>query len=858
VKPNIRLTYLGAAFITILAGAAVMFLLMNMFAQDRVHSLTSEERLIIERTMERTGSQTSASIWQEEVSSGHAALSDLVRIAFTGTDYLLTGKNDAAFAVDLSYALYGTEADADIISDMLTAQSRVRVVEETLRSMQESYVPKTYESSPDTIGTTISSVQSDQPMQNEEGYGFGIRQVSGTIHIEGDQVRTDFYIDGDLRPGQLTISENDLGVQHFSMSWDTRRELPGSHNVTVLMRTSDGRGTILSGGTVEIPAFYELINDGVQKGSLPLGETDVWYKLDAKDRNAYINFVNLSGDIAVTLYDLYGNRIGRNDLPGAQIEVLRGKEQTLPASDDQDPYAGAYQNMFYARVQPGKNADVSAEITYLMVQSKEVAVDGEGTVLAVVSDVGAVPTPIATEPLPDGAVMETVTCKDLNQATLTYDAGDLSFLPINGRLADITFIPFGTEDVMSIYPSFSPGTDSYGFVSESGMSALTAQISCVEGYAAEVRVERESADGATAAMASDGSLSIAPSRNTIYMYVTDFDMNVHEYRLYLLSGNDAEGYDAQTLDLFPESYRSGLWLLHNLQPAYQFVPYDTGIAWTDLMTAEDYEDKNLSSGNYYPEWVREDSPVYDAPDWKAAKTEVVAYFLDPRNFFDPVSIFQFEKLSFDPSIHTIEGIRSMVRGSFLEASEPDYASILLTAGQESGASPYFLTSRIIQEMGLQGISELSSGTLPGYEGYFNFYNIGSTPDPDIENGALINGAKYAMWGREPLKEELNDEEIALLLPWTSADLAIRGGALWIASSYINIGQNTLYFQKFDVVTNEDGLFYHQYAQNVSMAYSEGKRYHEAYLSQDMLRSTFAFVIPVYLAMPEDYGYLPPK
>jgi beta-N-acetylglucosaminidase len=342
------------------------------------------------------------------------------------------------------------------------------------------------------------------------------------------------------------------------------------------------------------------------------------------------------------------------------------------------------------------------------------------------------------------------------------------------------------------------------------------------------------------------------------MYVTDFDKNTHEYRLYLLSGDDQEGYDTQTLDLFPASYRNGLWLLHNLQPSYQFVPYDTGIAWSDLMAAEDHEDKNLSSGNYYPEWVKEDSPVYDAPDWMTAKTEVVAYFLDPRNFLDPVSIFQFEKLSFDPSIHTVEGIKSMVRGSFLEAREPDYASILLAAGQESGASPYFLASRIIQEMGRDGISELSSGTLPGYEGYFNFYNIGSTPDPDIENGALINGAKFAMWGRDPLLEELLDEEKALLLPWTSADLAIRGGALWIASSYIDIGQNTLYFQKFDVVANDDGLYYHQYAQNVSMAYSESIRYHRAYLSQDMLRSTFSFVIPVYLTMPEDYGYLPPK
>ncbi len=103
---------------------------------------------------------------------------------------------------------------------------------------------------------------------------------------------------------------------------------------------------------------------------------------------------------------------------------------------------------------------------------------------------------------------------------------------------------------------------------------------------------------------------------------------------------------------------------------------------------------------------------------------------------------------------------------------------------------------------------------------------------------------------------ITPEEKAYLLPWTSPDLAIRGGARWIASSYVDIGQDTLYFQKFDVINNEDKLFSHQYAQNISMAYSEGIRYFRAYLSQDILASDFQFVIPVYLDMPMDYGILP--
>ena len=61
-------------------------------------------------------------------------------------------------------------------------------------------------------------------------------------------------------------------------------------------------------------------------------------------------------------------------------------------------------------------------------------------------------------------------------------------------------------------------------------------------------------------------------------------------------------------------------------------------------------------------------------------------------------------------------------------------------------------------------------------GYYNFYNIGSTPDPDIENGALINGARYSM-GRDPEDQEITEEESALLLPWDSVENAITGGAI---------------------------------------------------------------------------------
>ena len=52
------------------------------------------------------------------------------------------------------------------------------------------------------------------------------------------------------------------------------------------------------------------------------------------------------------------------------------------------------------------------------------------------------------------------------------------------------------------------------------------------------------------------------------------------------------------------------------------------------------------------------------------------------------------------------------------------------------------------------------------------------------------------------------------------------------------------------------MYKHQYAQNIAMASSEGVRYYTAYASQDMLDSSFVFIIPVYEDMPQDYGVIP--
>lgn len=855
MKNNLRISYLLlAAGILAAACLACVFLVLSMFSNTSRGIESEDLQAIVGRTAERTGNRDAAVVWEREIASGRASLSEYVRISFTGTKYLLEGKDDAAFAKDLSYAVYGSEDKAAGIQASLSDCSRVYAAEQALREINPDYV-REGKAAADKSGTRLLSVNLDQPLADSEGYGFGIRKASGRIELSGSDSRTDFYIDGNLRPVQFDLARDDSGQQTFSMIWDAGKEAPGTHSVKILLRTSDGRAVILSGGDIKIPSFTGLENGAIASGSIGEAGKESWYRFDAGDRNAYINFVDATGDLKVTLYDMYGNKIGTNDLPGITPEVLRGYAQTVPETDAADPYASGYGNIFYARVERGAGEVSVAKITYLMATTKEVAIDPDGNYLAVTSDAGAVPTPIPTGAVSDEEKNVSISCRDINGNSIAYAKSDLNFLPLNGNLVSLSFAD-DQGGALPIYPLFAPETKAYGYVSAAGIPSLKVAYSCTEGYAASITVEDEAEDQSIAPANADGTLPITASGNTIRIRIKDFDQNEHVYTLYLLSGADRNGYDTSTLNAFPESYRSGIWLLHSLNPAYTFVPYVTGLSWTEVMAAEDKKDKSLVSDTYNPAWVKDGSPVYDGSSWRAAKTEVVSYFLDPRNFLTPVYIFQFENLSFNPAVHTVDGVKSMVKNSFLDAADPDYASILLEAGSEAGISPYFLASRILQEMGRQGDSKLSSGTLPGYEGFYNFYNIGSTPNPDVENGALINGAKFAMKGSDAAGKALTEEEKAILLPWTSPDLAIRGGALWIAASYVDIGQNTLYFQKFDVINNEDGLYLHQYAQNIAMAYSESARYYRAYQSQNMLASPFVFSIPVYSDMPDAYGFIP--
>lgn len=293
---------------------------------------------------------------------------------------------------------------------------------------------------------------------------------------------------------------------------------------------------------------------------------------------------------------------------------------------------------------------------------------------------------------------------------------------------------------------------------------------------------------------------------------------------------------------FPESYRGSLRLLHSMYPEWVFVAVDTGLEWSTVLANEAIVGRNLVPRSSNKLWINTSDVDAngnqigrDGANWVAASPEIVAYYLDPRNFLNLSYIFQFESLSYVAGVQTIAGTENILAPTFMSSSntvtynetEYTFAEIFQAAAEASGASPYHLASRARQEQGVSGTT-LSSGSVAGYEGYYNFFNINAYTTSAAS--AVVNGAIHAK-----------------TQGWSSPYTAIVEGSHFIARAYISKGQDTLYFQKFNVVNRTDGLFIHQYMTNVVAAASEASTLRNAYSDYNL---PIVFNIPVYSNMPE--------
>ncbi len=348
-----------------------------------------------------------------------------------------------------------------------------------------------------------------------------------------------------------------------------------------------------------------------------------------------------------------------------------------------------------------------------------------------------------------------------------------------------------------------------------------------------------------------------------------------------LSGELEEMMAAQG---FPEDYKVKLREMHQKYPQWRFMAFHTGLDWNTVINAETAigtSPKNLLSRNKGAgwksyetaayNWVTDAHTIFDGTTWVAASRAAVEYYMDPRNFLNEAGIFQFEALEYQSLYQTREGVAKILENTPLGNASyaylddagnqvtKTYMDTFVEAAAATGVSPYHLASRVKQEVvGAKGLSDSVTGKVPGYEGFYNFFNVGAS---DSKTGqAVLNGLKYASAGTTYLR------------PWNNPYKAILGGATFLGESYINrsnpklagvapqtIGQvntgqqNTLYLQKFNVTPYS--TYNHQYMTNVEAPNAEAAKVAAGYKGT-LDAHPLVFSIPIYLNMPQTASPIP--
>lgn len=294
---------------------------------------------------------------------------------------------------------------------------------------------------------------------------------------------------------------------------------------------------------------------------------------------------------------------------------------------------------------------------------------------------------------------------------------------------------------------------------------------------------------------------------------------------------------------FPESYCSSLLVLHQKYPDWQFIAVPTGLDWNTVIENESVVGRNLvqnivndsrkSTDTMAYDWATNTWYGFDGASWVCASSEYIAYCMDPRNFLNEDYIFQFETLEY-AAYQNETGVKSILANTFMSGNYSDtdgavrsYADTFTGVGRSLAVSPYHLAARCKQEQGVKGTSPLISGKYGGYEGFYNYFNVRAYTTASAS--ATINGLAYA-------KQQ----------GWNSIYKSIAGGATLVADNYVKKGQNTIYFEKFNVVY-KNSLYSHQYMTNVMAAISEGSTMGKAHADKNQ---AFVFRIPVYQNMPQ--------
>jgi beta-N-acetylglucosaminidase len=324
------------------------------------------------------------------------------------------------------------------------------------------------------------------------------------------------------------------------------------------------------------------------------------------------------------------------------------------------------------------------------------------------------------------------------------------------------------------------------------------------------------------------------------------DTNVTAQGEKMAKMTDAEFETYLTSQGFPESYKVKLRALHKLHPTWIFKGIKTRYNWTESLNSQDSSGTSLMNVNTslaasgYEGYLsvaeadydhdKDKFKAHDGTYWFQANRQTIAYYLDPRNFLDEKKIFMFEELFYYPSYQTLNVVKATLSSDFLK----QYAQYFMDAATSSKVSPVYLAALVKQEVGTTNTNICTNGKAGvlsdgvNYNGYYNFFNIGasSSSNPKLKS---LQYAKSAGWNTQKK--------------------AIVNGASIISNYYVNCGQYTSYFQKFNLAATATKGTWHQYTTNISALVSPATSTYNAYYNNGLIEKDFVFAIPIYSGIP---------
>ena len=350
--------------------------------------------------------------------------------------------------------------------------------------------------------------------------------------------------------------------------------------------------------------------------------------------------------------------------------------------------------------------------------------------------------------------------------------------------------------------------------SVNGIEAIQMQVSGLSGYSIEYRVYVIGKGWQD--WACDGEIAGTTGKS--------LQVSAIQIRIKIKTDNNRSNFSGINTSKY-KGYKEALQKLQQQHPNWTIKLVYTGLKWDDVLDAEQGRDSKgepfsltQEKGNWRDS---SDNNSYQG-EWYKASREAIAYMMDPRNSLDQYYVFQFQNLA-RSSNETVQKVSTMTNGTYLQ----NYSSTLVNASQNYNVSAFHLASRMLMEQGTSGWS-INGYSYKGRMVY-NYANIGATGNT-IED-IMTSGAKYAYENK-----------------WFSPEFCINGTAQWIYNNYLSNGQNTKYFEKYNVV--KPPFYTHQYMQNIRAANDEGYNTAKSLEKNGLLNSSYEFLIPVYEEMPD--------